>query len=57
MKKQFCCYCGELLSSSCDCESESSRLGNEIVNEYENSHETHYGWMQQDLIDAWKYER
>lgn len=44
----------EAYSEFCKAVSEEAQ---EVVSEYENSPETHYGWAQQDTIDMYRRER
>lgn len=56
MKKLYCPYCGELISSGCDCERIIAEEYQQIIEDYENDPEVQYGWYQQDLIDMRRRE-
>ncbi len=57
MKKTYCAYCGELLEDGCTCERDAVEETQQVIEDYENSPETHLGWAQQDLIDSYRRER
>lgn len=56
MKKLYCPYCGEPISSGCDCERIIAEEYQQIIEDYENDPEVQYGWYQQDLIDMRRRE-
>lgn len=57
MQKLYCEYCGEPLENRCGCLRELAEYEAQLIEDYENSPETHYGWYQQDLIDMHRRER
>jgi len=57
MKPRFCQYCGKPLEDDCECLRLAAEDEAAFLEEYENRPETMDGWRQQDMIDAWRFER
>lgn len=57
MRPKFCEYCGTSLDEGCNCARELAEYQAEFLEELENRPETQLGYMQQDLIDLYKFER
>jgi cyclophilin family peptidyl-prolyl cis-trans isomerase len=57
MLKRFCQYCGTDLYDGCDCEKMAAEEMQQMIENYNNSPETHMGWAQQDTIDMYRRER
>lgn len=51
MKQKYCPCCGEPLTEHCDCLRELAEEEAQLIEDYENSPETQYGWYQQDVIE------
>ena len=57
LKKLFCEYCGTVLEEGCYCLNQLAEERRQMLEEYQNSPETHLGWVQQDIIDGYRRER
>lgn len=57
MKKQFCQYCGGSLEDQCECERIAAEDMAQFIDDYEDGHEAHAAWAQQDVIDLYRFER
>ena len=57
MVKEYCPYCGKPLYEGCDCEVLAQLDAEQKRQDYLNNPETHRGWAQQDVIDAYRRER
>lgn len=57
MTKQFCPYCGLLLSAGCECERIAAEEHEAFIEEYENRPDVQAGWAFQDMLDMRRRER
>lgn len=57
MERTYCPYCGQLLKDGCECEKIAAEDREFFTEKYYSDPLVAEGWRQQDLIDAYRYER
>jgi hypothetical protein len=57
MEPKYCQYCGAPLDEGCKCLIYLAEYEAELLEELENSPEAQLGYIQQDLIDSYRFER